>query len=334
MGWHKQGDPVLAGSYYTSHRQDPESLGSSAHDGGIDIFKLADEDLDAPAAPDNRIVQSFTEIHSFTRRDGTEFIPGDDWVKETVRNLRFEKQKIHTRRKLSIVPDPPSEDELLEDLKGYNGKWRRAKAAVAWPLHVECKENEKRQKAELEERKIQKKSKEEERMREKIRMVKQAREMEEERKRIAEERRKKKADLEEEERQKIRAAEEERLRKANEKKPCVTCNGSGTCAECDGKGFFVSMYLTASVTAKCDEFHGRVARGCVDCGGRSEYTATGKLKKGNGKCSNCSGTGKVAPNSLDTLKDKQSFFQAGRAGWTTGNVSMHTSQAKKQSNAN
>lgn len=279
MGWHKQNAPDTKGCYYTTNPDEQSSPRMTSGAEGINIYRLAADD---PNDKKNDIVGSL----SFPRCD-------HNWVKDKVRNLALEKQKIHTRRKCAVVPGFPAEEELLDDIKGYNGKWKQTKAGSAWPEHLERKENEKqRQEAEKEKREALR-LKQQRAVSEHYLKIRQRRVMEEERKRLAEIKRAKQQAMLEEELQKKRADEDERNRKLNEKKPCGTCEGSGTCVQCHGKGYHVFMYLSSQVTATSNEFRGRMAKGCEHCGGLSEYTASGKLKKGNGKCSECDGTGKV-----------------------------------------
>eukprot|EP00746_Dinoflagellata_sp_MGD_P072502 gnl/MRDRNA2_/MRDRNA2_29420_c0_seq1.p1 gnl/MRDRNA2_/MRDRNA2_29420_c0~~gnl/MRDRNA2_/MRDRNA2_29420_c0_seq1.p1 ORF type:complete len:347 (+),score=91.72 gnl/MRDRNA2_/MRDRNA2_29420_c0_seq1:149-1189(+) len=314
IGWHKKTDTTQS-CFYTPQSADAHCRRPSEQANGIDIYKIS---ADGPESAENSIVKSFTSC------DG-------NWVKEKVRNLRFEKQKIHTRRKCAVVHTFPTEEELLDDLKGYNGQWKKKQAEEAWPEHVQRTEDEKQRLAEIEQKKQQQKKREDERMKLSIQKVKQARALEEERKRRAELQRAKRAAAEEEERKKKEADEEERQRRLNERKPCGACSGSGTCVKCNGSGYHVFMYLSSKVSARCAEFRGRTAQGCEFCGGQAEYTATGKLRKGNGKCSNCEGTGKVAQTAADATGQRTSMFNLARMGLMGGGASLRPGDVKKSS---
>lgn len=318
LSWHQKSTPHSGNSFYTNHGANSTDL---KDDDRINLTKLASESSEPPLLesrahklPPNVKLSSesadFSIVPSFTSCDG-------NWVKDKVRNLRFEKQKIHVRKKLAVAPEPPSEEELLRDLKGYNGQWRKQKAEEAWPEHIERVENIKKQEAEREQKKEQRRLMKEFKIKEHVAKIKGARLLKEERERQAEVQRALRDALEEEERQKKQADEEEARRKQNHRTPCGACSGSGICAACNGKGLFVSLFLSSSVTARSCMFHGRTARGCEDCGGLSEYTATGKLRKGKGKCSTCGGTGDVAENDSPGKKSGMNF-QTGRLGWAPG----------------
>lgn len=293
MNWHQQDAAHIGGAYYADTEKDPASpkgtfrasmLGGGL---GVDVAKLA-------AEPRPRARADCSIVKSFTSCDGT-------WIKNQVKNRRLDKQAINvTEKRLSLLPEVvPQEEDLLDDLKGYNGAWRQRKAEVTWPFHVARKESEAIREAEREERKKQSKLKKEQREMENIAKAKHARHLKEERERLVREQRARRLAMEEEERRKKQAEEEERQRRQNDKKPCGKCKTTGICVGCEGKGFFVYMFLSPSVTAQSAEFRGRTAKGCEECGGCSEYSASGKLRRGNGKCSNCKGTGMVDPDHQD-----------------------------------
>jgi len=106
---------------------------------------------------------------------------------------------------------------------------------------------------------------------------------------------KRKQEEEDERRKKRQLQEEERKRRMP--KTCETCDGSGKCQECHGKGQVFSLFLVhrtnvSDVRTPMD--HGRVHQGCDKCGGFS-HNMLGDLKKGTGECPTCQGLGKIWP---------------------------------------
>lgn len=96
--------------------------------------------------------------------------------------------------------------------------------------------------------------------------------------------------------------EEARLKKEEEHRewlrrqptPCEACSASGKCKHCEGKGYFLAMYLTPSVSSEARLEFGRKQHGCEFCEG-FHYGILGEYQIGTGKCAECSGHGKIWP---------------------------------------
>mmetsp|Transcript_119273 Transcript_119273/g.210710 ORF Transcript_119273/g.210710 Transcript_119273/m.210710 type:complete len:278 (-) Transcript_119273:148-981(-) len=179
------------------------------------------------------------------------------------------------------------------DLLGGNGRWRQRKAT---------EEFERRRLEELERMRLEKIRQEERRRKQAEIAERKRRHQIEEERRWQEEREQKrqdqlmreKAKREAEEKERLRREEEERERLRRLPKTCETCDGTGKCQVCMGKGFYFSMYLVNKVDEDTLLDFGRQLQGCGNCGGYAQGI-TGEVKKGTGKCPACNGTGKIWP---------------------------------------
>lgn len=180
------------------------------------------------------------------------------------------------------------------DLIGGNGKFRMLKAEEEFKKRRAEEEEQRRQEL----LKLQQKKKlqvEREDRRKKF--------QEEEERRWQAEREQKQRD--QQERERIKAKQEEKIRQEREEaeeekrrrmpRTCETCDGTGKCQECMGKGYIFSVFLVSSKSDGNQELeHGRVYQGCGNCGGYS-HNLMGELKKGSGQCPACNGLGKIWP---------------------------------------
>lgn len=196
--------------------------------------------------------------------------------------LKLEKPEIFKDSPLEII-----------DLHGGNGRWRQRKAKVEFAKRA-IEEEEARRQSQLRELERRRRKAEQERTR------KQAQEMELNKRK--KEREQKRLDAIRAEEKRREAEENERLRKQHEHeewlrrqpKMCETCQGTGKCQMCGGKGYDFVMFLIPEVSTVTSREHGKVMQGCEECGGL-RHNIVGDLRLGSGKCVPCAGVGKVTP---------------------------------------
>eukprot|EP00929_Paragymnodinium_shiwhaense_P003448 TRINITY_DN103987_c0_g1_i1.p1 TRINITY_DN103987_c0_g1~~TRINITY_DN103987_c0_g1_i1.p1 ORF type:complete len:285 (+),score=83.58 TRINITY_DN103987_c0_g1_i1:110-964(+) len=193
------------------------------------------------------------------------------------------------------------------DLIGGNGRWRQKMAEAEFE----------RRRLEEEERKAMEQRKEAERRR-RIKVAEERRRQQqqvEETARFEKEEKKRKvreeieAERQRRETEKRLAREEaERQRIARLPKPCKTCTGSGACQCCGGSGHVYDTYLVSSMNVgpRTTQDFGRLLQGCPACGGYKQGVR-GVLLKGTGKCTTCTGTGKIWPQIDDCTSPSKRF---------------------------
>mmetsp|Transcript_10227 Transcript_10227/g.30771 ORF Transcript_10227/g.30771 Transcript_10227/m.30771 type:complete len:273 (-) Transcript_10227:13-831(-) len=224
----------------------------------------------------------------------------------------------------SKIPDPNKPDGIKRiasfdkiDLIGGNGRWRQQRA----------KEDFERRRIEEEEMLRQERLRQAEKERRRairVEMRRRAKE-EEERKRHEEEERqlqerreRERQRQEHQERERQRRLEEEAERQRRMPKTCLTCNGSGTCQACAGKGFLFATFLVSTVNTDSLQEYGRAMQGCQGCGG-CKQGIRGPMVKGAGKCAECCGYGKIWPD-LDVASPKSAMSPKARQStqaWST-----------------
>lgn len=182
------------------------------------------------------------------------------------------------------------------DLIGGNGKFRQIKAEEEFARRRVQAEEEHREEIKYQAEKKQKKAEHIEKKRVYHEQEEKRWQDEREQKRLAQiEFARKKQEEEDERRAKRQLQEEERKRRMP--KTCETCDGSGKCQDCGGKGHVFSLFLvhrTGVSDVRTPMDHGRVHQGCDKCGGFS-HNMLGDLKKGTGECPPCQGLGKIWP---------------------------------------
>eukprot|EP00927_Polykrikos_kofoidii_P078977 TRINITY_DN75777_c0_g1_i1.p1 TRINITY_DN75777_c0_g1~~TRINITY_DN75777_c0_g1_i1.p1 ORF type:complete len:397 (-),score=75.26 TRINITY_DN75777_c0_g1_i1:93-1283(-) len=197
----------------------------------------------------------------------------------------------------ATVHDPfLPEYKLWVTLHGGDGGWKQQIAMEEWERQVLAHEvrkrewelREERERARLleAERRRRQEAEEEERRAEEA-------EAERRRRREEEERRQMEADLQ----KRKKAEEEERQRRRRLPRPCHTCEGSGQCKGCGGRGAADTLYFATRVqnggSCASNSQCGRLPRGCELCGGWGDSADWGEFNSGNGKCTTCQGVGKI-----------------------------------------
>jgi len=105
--------------------------------------------------------------------------------------------------------------------------------------------------------------------------------------------------------------QEEREWQARQPVICESCNGTGLCIKCEGKGESSAVFLSSSAPKKEAAFNfGRSCQGCEDCGG-CRQNIVGRLQKGNGQCPSCNGKGKVWPSAAFESRTSRARVQRG-----------------------
>lgn len=201
------------------------------------------------------------------------------------------------RKRLQPVKVASASSFTLEEIDrmGGNGAWRQKLA------HEDF---ERKKIEEAERARLQKIADEEKRMRKEKLQAKRRKQMEEEEAQRRAEREKEQREREEREDAKRKQEEQERReREAAEKdwharqpKTCKTCQGSGICQGCEGKGHIFAMFLVPQSSPGFEG--GRVQQGCDACGGYRQNLYA-DMQKGSGKCAPCSGVGKIKPVVLE-----------------------------------
>lgn len=193
----------------------------------------------------------------------------------------------------------PSFEELEQDLKGWNGRWKKKRAVELMQerLRIQMVEDMERKLAEEERRR---------QLQERQEWYRRAKEDSDKQVQLAAQR------AEAKERSLKMACswqsfarrtvqQEERLREQLRAPiTCDSCEGSGECKNCCATGIIHATYLSSTTNAdeKQQRFHGRSAYGCSFCGGlRDGKEALGKFAEhaGTGKCAKCGGRGKIWP---------------------------------------
>jgi len=214
-----------------------------------------------------------------------------------------------TRKRIADPDRPASHMKKLApyekiDLAGGNGRWRQRRAEQDFICRRLEEAELKRQQHQWElERERRRAERQETRRKEKE---------EEDRKRHEEEerqredvRRNERRRWEQQEAQRRKRQEEEAERRRRMPRPCQGCSGTGICPQCKGKGYFFSTYLCAYVTPEdALQQYGKHTQGCEHCGGCAQGIRGG-LQKGQGKCPQCGGYGKVWP----VIDDEASVWQ-------------------------
>ncbi|CAE7216613.1 unnamed protein product [Symbiodinium necroappetens] len=198
----------------------------------------------------------------------------------------------------------PSLEELERDLQGWNGQWKKKKAAVLILERLRLdQEAEDRRREELEERRRRQEEK-----REQMRRI-----MEQEQRELQEEIKRHEARVKSLNAAKtwqsfahrIVSLQEKLIEELKQPWTCPTCSGSGLCNRCKGEGTLSVTYLSSNVQARnADAFRGRCVYGCHACGGirdgRDVYGhETAEL--GSGLCLKCAGQGQIWPSLREVL---------------------------------
>mmetsp|Transcript_70971 Transcript_70971/g.198034 ORF Transcript_70971/g.198034 Transcript_70971/m.198034 type:complete len:312 (+) Transcript_70971:25-960(+) len=179
------------------------------------------------------------------------------------------------------------------DLLGGNGRWRQRRAKEQWALERAEAERQRREREGLEaERK--RRAEEREAVRRKQQEEDQQRQRALEEKKQRERREQEERERHEEEERRLKAAQDHQDWLARQPKTCTTCEGSGKCTHCGGKGFFFATFLAPSVDTSASLDFGRAQQGCPECGGCAQ-NIRGDLVQGSGRCLNCDGVGMVKP---------------------------------------
>eukprot|EP00440_Ansanella_granifera_P040537 gb/GFBE01043965.1/.p1 GENE.gb/GFBE01043965.1/~~gb/GFBE01043965.1/.p1 ORF type:complete len:292 (+),score=72.09 gb/GFBE01043965.1/:1-876(+) len=236
------------------------------------------------------------------------------------RNLRgFSEARCLIQKEIPQTPETiPSFEELERDLNGWNGTWKKKKAAEL------MKERMRLQMAED----IEKRLAEEERRRkieERQEWLRRAKEQEQqeilkEMERCRAKQRAAKAACSWQLFSRRALQEEERLQqRLRHPTACGACSGSGRCQRCNGQGSLVATYLAPSVKGSVahPRFHGRSSYGCSSCGGfrdGSEELGESATFEGTGRCTACKGHGQIWPTLAEVLeREKRAKMEKQRA---------------------
>eukprot|EP00927_Polykrikos_kofoidii_P012357 TRINITY_DN15326_c1_g1_i1.p1 TRINITY_DN15326_c1_g1~~TRINITY_DN15326_c1_g1_i1.p1 ORF type:complete len:274 (+),score=69.76 TRINITY_DN15326_c1_g1_i1:111-932(+) len=220
-----------------------------------------------------------------------------------LRDFSLSRKKLSLGRPASVTTFRTDQLEEI-DLLGGNGGWRQRKARDEFERRrVEeeqrryeqlKRETEKRRRGQAKEERRRKQQQEEENAR--LEKEKKKRDAEEERRRLK---------REQEERERLRKEEEENDRRRRLPTTCQTCDGSGICQACEGKGHVFGLYLVQQVGhVESTQDYGKLMQGCTTCGGYMQGTR-GALLQGSGKCPPCDGLGKIWPK-IDDLRSPKS----------------------------
>ncbi|CAJ1340737.1 unnamed protein product [Effrenium voratum] len=190
----------------------------------------------------------------------------------------------------SFESELPSFEELERDMQGWNGPWKKKKAAVLMQERLRVDHQE---------------------------LVRKRLEKEEHRRRVEERREQLRRTMEEEQRelqeeiqrhetrqraQRLACAWSDFARRAvmlrerliesmRQPSECLACRGTGRCARCHGQGTRTVTYLSSNVQCRADDlFRGRCVYGCHACGGVRDGTDI------YGQASSQLGTGLCGPS--------------------------------------
>merc|ERR1719199_1389442 len=184
--------------------------------------------------------------------------------------------------------------ELLLDLQGGNGRWKKRQA------EEEIVRRNKLQAEKDLQLKHERDILQQQRKDEQDWLMKTLQEQEKKIKEISEHDR-----LEEECQEKRRAeieqkrlqikAENARRKQLQQPTPCDSCGRSGKCPSCSGSGCISVSYLSSNVGDASQAFRGQTLTGCTSCAGRRDGAELLKLDviKGHGRCVACNGYGKT-----------------------------------------
>jgi len=181
------------------------------------------------------------------------------------------------------------------DLIGGNGGWRQRRAEEEFAHRAVEEEHRLREQQELEERRRRRKAEFQ---------AKKRRQREDEELRRAEERERTREEQLEREEARRQAEEQQRVRReleeaewlARQPKTCQNCAGSGKCPSCLGSGQISAVFLSPFVQGKETKGnYGRIHQGCDICYGFKQGLMA-DLKRGTGRCNECDGWGKIAPD--------------------------------------
>jgi len=179
------------------------------------------------------------------------------------------------------------------DLVGGNGRWRQKRAKEQWVIDQAEAEKQRREQQILEDEKRRRREEREARRRRQQEEDQQRQRALEEKKQ-RERREQEERERHEEEERRLKAAQDHQDWLARQPKTCTTCEGSGKCTHCGGKGFFFATFLAPSVDTSASLDFGRAQQGCPECGGCAQ-NIRGDLVQGSGRCLNCDGVGMVKP---------------------------------------
>jgi len=178
---------------------------------------------------------------------------------------------------------------LYVSLKGGNGAWTQRKANIEWRYQVaDHRASEAKRILEEQRARIAKKEAEEKRRREQKELQKKLEEdaIERKRREVEREEQERRRKEEEELQQRLLAEKRERMHKP---RPCKTCDGTGKCTSCDGKGCNLTLYLSPRVTSRSVSVCGQLPKGCAACGGSGDGAWWGEFICGSGACQSCGG---------------------------------------------
>lgn len=182
---------------------------------------------------------------------------------------------------------------LYVSLKGGNGAWTQRKANIAWRYQVaehrssEAQRIREEKRARIAKREAEAKRRlEQEELRKKLEQDAERRKREQAEWEEAERRRKEEEELQ----AKLLAEKREKMHKP---RPCKTCDGTGKCNVCDGKGDTLTLYLSPRVTHRSVSVCGQLPKGCPACGGSGDGAWWGEFIQGSGACQSCGGKGDV-----------------------------------------
>jgi len=185
-------------------------------------------------------------------------------------------------------------EELLVDLEGGNGRWKKREAEEEMSrragLHVE-KDLQDKQEQEI--RRLERKDKQDwlmkalEEQQAKIQHIADLERLEDERQ--------ERQSAEAKRRHLLIEADNAQRKQLRHPRTCMTCDGGGKCTSCSGSGCAAVMYLSSSVGSSSQAFRGSTSTGCRACGGRKDGGELLDLAvlKGHGRCITCDGHGKT-----------------------------------------
>lgn len=184
------------------------------------------------------------------------------------------------------------EHNLWVTLHGGNGVWHQRKARVAWAQQL-VQHDERAREQELLQKNLRMRRAEAERQRKAAEEESRLRVEEAERERWRRQQEEDRLRTEREEMEKRRLEEEERKELLRRPQVCSACGGSGTCRGCSGEGYVLTVYLAETLKPRNGAACGRLPRGCSNCGGGGDGAAWGDFVSGSGRCTKCSGVGRI-----------------------------------------
>eukprot|EP00930_Biecheleria_cincta_P024292 TRINITY_DN17395_c0_g1_i1.p1 TRINITY_DN17395_c0_g1~~TRINITY_DN17395_c0_g1_i1.p1 ORF type:complete len:329 (+),score=64.54 TRINITY_DN17395_c0_g1_i1:32-988(+) len=215
-----------------------------------------------------------------------------------LREFSIARHLVHPDKPVEIETIP-SFEELEQDLKGWNGSWKKKKAGDLMQERIRI------QMAEEMDRKLA--------AEERRRQFEERQEWYRRAKEDADKQLQLEAQRNEAKQKSIRLAfcwqsfgrrtvqqEERQIEELRAPVTCESCEGSGGCKNCAGAGVIHTTYLSSNTDSRSPHrrFHGQSAYGCSFCGGvRDGKEALGKYAEhaGSGKCASCGGHGKIWP---------------------------------------